>query len=138
MRGVSLILLFMVGGVAAQSQSQSQSQIRQWQKTIAGASSTGYAAPATIQRNGARSTMEVLVDYQKPPFDGNNLPYLSLTMRNEYDCDAQQFRVLAISSHSGNMGRGDKPYQTDEPGEWEPVTAGSIQKELWEVACEKR
>jgi surface-adhesin protein E len=137
MHSVRLILLFLLSGGAAALSQAIHAQTEQWQKVVAGANSTAYADPATIQNDGARSTMGVLIDYQKPPFDGNNLPYLSLTMHNEYDCDARQFRVLAISSHSGNMGRGDKPYQTDEPGEWESITAGTVQKSLWKVACEK-
>lgn len=111
--------------------------LAEWEKVVSGHNATGYVDRATVRKNGSSVTMQVLIDYQKPPFDGNNLPYLSLTMRNEYHCDEHRFRVLTITSHSAHMGGGTKPYNTDEPGEWETVPTTSIQKTLWEIACGK-
>jgi hypothetical protein len=108
-----------------------------WEKVADGVNSTGYADRASIQKSAASVIMQVLIDYQKPPFDGNNLPYLSLTMRNEYHCSNRQFRVLIITSHAGHMGNGAQPYKTDEPSEWEMVPTTSIQNALWEIACGK-
>lgn len=127
MRNVILILLLATIGfdVAAQ-----------WRKVGEGSNSTSYVDPASLRKNGNQTAIAVLIDFQKPPFDGNNLPYLSLTMQNEYDCVQKQFRVLAIASHAGNMGRGEQPYQTSEPGDWEPVALGTVQKDLWKAACE--
>lgn len=110
---------------------------KKWQQVVTGASSTGYADAGSIQRSGATASMQVLIDYPKPPFDGNNLPYRSLTMRNEYHCEEARFRVLSIASHTSNMGHGERPYTSDEAGEWEAVTNASIQKELWKLACAK-
>jgi len=129
MRGVILILLLATAtlGVAAQ-----------WRKVGEGANSTSYVDPDTVRKSGNQTSMAVLIDFQKPPFDGNNLRYSSLTMQSEYDCTQKQFRVLAIASHTGNMGRGERPYQTSEPSDWEPVALGTVQKDLWEAACDGR
>lgn len=108
-----------------------------WQQVVSGVNSTGYADADNIQRSGAIATMQVLIDYPKPPFDGNNLPYRSLTMKNEYQCEEGRFRVLSIASHAANMGRGERPFTSDEASEWEVVTNASIQKELWKLACVK-
>lgn len=112
----------------------------EWQPVVTGANSTAYADAATIRRVDAMATMQVLIDYRKPPFDGNNLPYLSLTMRNEYRCTdaaggAPQYRVLAIASHADHMGRGARPFVTDEAGEWETVSPHTVQQDLWKLAC---
>jgi hypothetical protein len=112
--------------------------LAEWDKVASGANSTGYVDRASIRKSDTSVTMQVLIDYQKPPFDGNNLPYLSLTMRNEYHCSNRQFRVLLITSHTGNMGNGAQPYKTDEPSEWETVPSTSIQKAFWEIACGKK
>jgi hypothetical protein len=107
----------------------------EWQAIVRGATSTGYADTSSIRRSGTIVTMRVLVDYPKPPFDGNNLQYRSLTMRNEYDCGQTRFRVLSITSHSGNMAQGERPYTTDETGEWEAISPHTVQRALWHRAC---
>lgn len=128
MRKPILLLLIALGCSQAKAE---------WQAVASGVNSSGYADTGSIRRDGASAVMRVLIDYEKPPFDGNNLPYRSLTMRNEYDCDIARFRVLDIASHSENMGGGEQPYTTSEPGEWEPVSLTSIQKDLWKLACKK-
>jgi hypothetical protein len=135
-----LVPLLVIASHRAQAADEAQGAPRvneKWQQIVSGVNSTGYADADNIQRKGATATMQVLIDYPKPPFDGNNLPYRSLTMRNEYQCEEGRFRVLSIASHAGNMGSGERPYASDEAGEWEAVTNASIQKELWKLACAK-
>lgn len=96
---------------------------------------TTYADLSTLQKNADIATMWVLVDFDKAPFDGNNLPYLSLKMSVEYHCTATQFRVLKLTSFAGHMATGKQPYVSVEPGEWQAVPPGTIQKPLWDVAC---
>jgi hypothetical protein len=122
---VSLLVLAWSGAIYA----------GEWREVVRGVNSTGYADVDSIRRAGAVTAMRVLVDYPKPPFDGNNLPYRSLTMLNEYQCQEKRFRVLTITSHVGNMGGGERPYTTDEPGAWETVSPQTIQNELWALAC---
>lgn len=118
----------LLAAIAASAQAQ-------WQEVVRGANSTAYADPGSIRRGDAAATMQVLIDYEKPPFDGNNLPYLSLTMHNEYRCDDAQFRVLAIASHEQHMGRGERPFTSSEPAEWEKVSPNTVQRDLWKMAC---
>lgn len=107
----------------------------EWRQVVSAANSTAYADPTSIRRGAAAATMRVLIDYRKPPFDGNNLPYLSLTMRNEYSCGDGRFRVLEITSHAGPMGSGERPFTTDEPGAWEIVSPHTVQQDLLKLAC---
>lgn len=106
-----------------------------WQRVAAGANVTAYADIDSVRRNGPLVSLRALLDFAKPPFDGNNLPYLSLTMRNEYHCGEKRYRSLSITSHAGHMASGERPYTTEEPGAWEPVRDTSIQKDLFELAC---
>ncbi|MDB6062807.1 MAG: hypothetical protein JWM78_2910, partial [Verrucomicrobiaceae bacterium] len=98
----------------------------------------GYADLDTLRKTGNNAALWILVDFEKPPFDGNNLRYLSLKMHNEYDCERAQFRVLSMTSYSEKMARGEQRYKSDEAGEWESISPKTIQKKLWEVACGKR
>lgn len=106
-----------------------------WRRVASGVNVTAYADVDSVIRDGPLVSLRALLDFAKPPFDGNNLPYLSLTMRNEYRCDERRYRSLSITSHAGHMASGERPYTTDEPGAWEAVRSTSIQKDLFELAC---
>lgn len=109
----------------------------EWSKVSGTHNKTTYADLETRQKIGDIATMWVLVNFDKAPFDGNNLPYLSLKMNVEYQCVATQFRVLKLTSFAGHMATGKQPYTSVDPGEWQAVPPGTIQKPLWDVACKK-
>lgn len=97
--------------------------------------SVGYADLDSIQKSGDITSMKILIDYEQPPFDGNNLSYRSLTLTVEYHCTTKQFRTLKLTSYLGRMATGQKPYHSEEPNEWQPVPASSIQDSFWKTAC---
>jgi hypothetical protein len=107
----------------------------EWKKIDTGYRSTAYADIETLRKQNNIATMTVLIDFEKPPFDGNNLPYLSLKMIVEYDCKTPQFRAMQITSHAGHMATGEKPYVSAEPQPWESIPEKSMQKSLWKTAC---
>lgn len=109
--------------------------LAEWTKVFSGYNPTAYADLATLTRDGDIATMWVLVDFKKVPFDGNNLPYLSLKMKTEYHCKKTEFRFLELASYSGHMATGHKPYTSEEPSAWQPANDQGIQKPLWDVAC---
>ncbi len=109
--------------------------VADWQQIISTYQSIGYVDRDSLQRSGDITAMHVLIDYEKPPFDGNNLSYRSLTLHSEYNCATRQFRTLTLTSHAGNMATGAKPYRSGEPGEWQTPPAKSIQEEFWKEAC---
>lgn len=110
----------------------------EWTKVTTTYQSTGYADLKSIHKNGDIASMDTLIDYEKVPFDGNNLPYRSLKMKSEYNCATRQFRTLILDSYTGNMATGQRPYKSTEPDEWQPVLPRYTQDALWEVACRKR
>ena len=109
-----------------------------WVKAARGFNSTSYVDPATLQRSDNTATMWVLTDYENQPFDGDNLPYLSVKMLMEYDCQGGRFRSLEISSFSGRMATGHKPYTSSERGEWKTISPTNVQHKLWDMVCAKQ
>lgn len=99
--------------------------------------SKGYADFNSLQKRGDVTSMNVLIDYEKPPFDGNNLSYRSLKQKAEYNCATKQFRTLELTSYANNMGKGHRPYHASESSEWQAVQAKSIQEDFWKAACKK-
>lgn len=110
----------------------------EWKEVTRTYQSTGYIDPDSIEKQGDTVSIKALIDYRKPPFDGNNLSYRSLTLISEYHCVNKQFRTLVLTSHLGNMASGHKPFHSDEPGEWHSIPATSIQGAFWKEACEKK
>lgn len=109
-----------------------------WTKVTTGYQSTSYADIGSLKKIGDIASIDVLVDYVKVPFDGNNLPYLSLKMKSEYNCATKQFRTVTITSYSGHMGTGDRPYTSSEADEWQPVLPKHNQAALWKAACKEK
>ena len=124
-KSVVIFLLIAASGTA----------LGEWTKVTAGYQSTSYADKGTLQKTGDVVAMDVLVDYVKVPFDGNNLPYLSLKMKGEYNCATKQFRTINLTSYSGHMGTGAKPYTSTEADEWQTVLPKHNQDALWKAAC---
>ena len=100
---------------------------------------TVYADPATIRREGNLAKMWHLLDLKTvriaPGIKRHR--YLSSKSRNEYDCDVQLTRVLLRSWYSGNMGRGYVVYRSHKRGHWQPVPPESAADLLWHIACEQ-
>lgn len=108
----------------------------EWKPATKTYQSVGYVDRSSIQKRDDVVSMNILIDYEKPPFDGNNLSYRSLTLNSEYNCTTKQFRTLKLTSYLGNMASGHRPYHSDEPSEWQTVSATSIQEGFWKTACE--
>lgn len=95
-----------------------------------------YADYATIRKAGSMVKMWSLTDYTDER-KGIGHKYLSSKVQGEYDCKEEQYRILYITRHSGNMGRGEAINSIVGPSQWEPVAPESIAKMLWEVACKE-
>ena len=75
-----------------------------------------------------------LFDYKTPQISPDGKSYMSLSNKVEYNCEAQQMRVLFSETYTKNMGSGQK-INTYAAGEWKPVLLGSINGVMWETAC---
>jgi len=124
---VLVVLLAMVCGNAAPA----------WVKISISGSTTGYADPETIVREGDTVKMMALMDYATPP-DKNEI-YLSTRKLSEYDCKEQKQRTVTVAAYSGHMGTGDLVNSATDPSrDWRPLIPGSVAEILWKVACAPR
>lgn len=100
---------------------------------------TVYADPATIRREGNIAQMWHLLDFKTARIapGPKRYRYLSSKSHNEYDCDVQLTRVLLRSWYSGHMGKGYVVYRSHKHGRWEPVPPESAAELLWRTACEQ-
>lgn len=98
---------------------------------------TTYANPDTIRRKGDRVKMWELFDFKTAEHVAGK-SHLSFKMQNEYDCTEARTRRLAGTFFSGNMGRGKVVYSNATKDKWGPVPPGSVNQDLWKLACSKK
>lgn len=95
-----------------------------------------YVDPDTIRKNGHRVKVWELVDSKTVAYSKSDKPsYLSIKLQHEYDCKEEQYRSLALSYHSGNMGSGKVSDSDADTTKWEPVPPRSMAETMWKFAC---
>ena len=98
---------------------------------------TLYVNPDTIRRKEEMVRMWVLTDYKSIRIlQGES--YLSIKGQEEYDCDEERSRDLALMAFSGNMGGGKAVYSTSREGTWAPVALKTVGHVMWKFACGKK
>ncbi len=105
-----------------------------------GASDSGttvYADPATIRREGDQVKMLVLFDFKTKQTKAD-VSYLSAQAQMEYDCAEQRFEGHAVLYFSGNMGNGQLLDRSSGKGKRLRVSPGSLDHDLWKLACGKK
>ena len=93
--------------------------------------------PDTIQRKGTLAELWVLYD-SKITQAGRGGPLRSTKAQGEFNCEAGQSRILAVTDFSGNEGSGKVVYSNSDQQEWVPVVPSSLGITLWKVACNKQ
>jgi hypothetical protein len=94
---------------------------------------TVYADLSTIERTGNEVKMWEIMDYRSVQEAGDN--YLSSKSLRVYDCEKEQFGLVAFWVYSGHMASGSVVYSSDVPGKLRPVEPDSIGETLWTTAC---
>ena len=105
-----------------------------------GASDSGtsvYADPATIRREGDLVKMLVLFDFKTKQTKGD-VSYFSAKAQMEYDCAEQRYEGHAALYYSGNMGNGTLLDRSSGKGRWVRISRGSLDHDLWKLACGKK
>jgi len=97
---------------------------------------TVYANPPSIRKNADIVKMWVLYDYKSLKRSGFDW-YLSAKLREEYDCNNDQLRIVDFSWHDRNMGDGRVVYSDTNTLSWEPVAPDSLDEVKWKYACGK-
>ena len=105
-----------------------------------GASDSGttvYADPATMRREGDLVKMLVLFDFKTKQTKAD-VSYLSAKAQMEYDCAEQRFEGHMVMYFSGNMGNGQLLDRSSGKGKRLRVAPGSLDHDLWKLACGKK
>lgn len=96
---------------------------------------TAYADLDSARKAYSRVKMWVLFDYNvEQKISGAN--FLSEKIRREYDCEAEQMRMLTFSLFSWNMEKGDLVRSYNQPQKWVKIQPDSIDKLEWKAACQ--
>jgi len=108
----------------------------EWVEVGGNENTTVYADLATIRKAGNKAEMWGLVDLKNAE-TRTSKPYLSTKLQIEFDCQKEQYRFLALSSHSENMGKGETVYTDNAVADWKTIQPSSAVKTLWKTACRK-
>jgi hypothetical protein len=98
---------------------------------------TVYADSATMRREGDLVKMLVLFDFKTKQTKAD-VSYLSAKAQMEYDCAEQRFEGHAVLYYSGNMGNGQLLDRSSGKGRRLRVSPGSLDHDLWKLACDKK
>ena len=116
----------------------SSSALAEWVPIIRSELAIYYVDATSIRRDGNKIKMLELVDYKKAKLAGNGKPYLSIKFQTEYDCRAEQYRILFFTSSSENMGAGDVVSSKNYTSEWLPTLTENIAEAMRKYGCGKR
>jgi hypothetical protein len=98
---------------------------------------TVYADPVTMRREGDLVKMLVLFDFKRKQTKVD-ISYLSAKAEMEYDCAEQRFEGHVVLYYSGNMGNGQLLDRSSGKGRWLRASPGSLDHDLWKLACGKK
>ena len=114
--------------------------IAEWVQIGQNAHSTLFVEPKTLEKSEGRwfapsvFKMWDMASFANPQSVGG-MTFLSKKSLSEYDCKETKWRVLSLSFHAGNMGRGDVLASYSAPQQWEPVPPSSVISRFWRYAC---
>lgn len=90
-----------------------------------------------MRRGGDLVKMLVLFDF-KSKQTKSDISYLSAKVEMEYDCAEQRFEGHAVLYYSGNMGNGQLLDRSSGKGRRLRASPGSLDHDLWKLACGKK
>ncbi len=103
---------------------------------------TVYSDPTAIRREGDLVTLEILVDWKW--MQGNvgmgiyPGPHRFFSTKNtkQFDCAEKRVRLLAFTEYYGRMATGRAAAGYVDQDNWLPVEPESVNRALWELACD--
>lgn len=93
--------------------------------------STFYIDLATIRKEGNLRRVWEVLDLKQRRKDGE----LSYRVRNEYDCKQERYRILSITSHSGQMAKGEILESSSSPAPWRDIPPDTTAKDSLKLVC---
>lgn len=99
---------------------------------------TVYANRATIHNKGKMAKIWKLIDYKETYKFGDEPAFKSTMHQTEYDCEEEQYRSLASSVYSENMGKGNVTSSDSDISKWFPISPGDVEEAMLKIACKNR
>jgi hypothetical protein len=117
----------------------SSSVFAKWEKIASSADGkiTYYADDAKPRTAGGKTEVLTLTDYQEPQVAPGDQKYLSLKVREEFNCANETARHLDLEAYSENMGAGKVVGREKSPAKWRTVSHESLEEDMRKFACGK-
>jgi hypothetical protein len=99
-----------------------------------------YADKGSIVRKGSIAKMWSIFDFKSARASASVKGKFILSNKGQsaYDCSEEKVRVLATSTHTKGLGKGDIVYSNYSiEDDWEAIAPDSIDKLLFNIACGK-
>jgi len=94
---------------------------------------TFYVDSDSIRKDGNLRKAWEIQDLKKRNKDGE----MSRRMRVEYDCKNERSRILAFSTHSEGMARGEILFSASQVGSWREIPPGTIGELYLKFVCSR-
>ncbi len=107
----------------------------EWVEIGVNGKTTQYVDSSSIRAKGNTMTAWTLIDAKTPDRIDQDEPHLSTKVQEEYNCPEEQFRVLAVSTHSKNMGQGRVIKFNINPTPWVAVPPDSFAALKFKLLC---
>ena len=101
-----------------------------------GKSST-YADPDTLQTLGTRVQLMTLTDYQEAQVISADKKFMSVTMKDEFNCDNASGRHLNLTAMSDNMGKGSTVAVEMKPAPLRQIRESTADADMLRFACQR-
>lgn len=110
----------------------------EWTPLTEGDSVYLYVDKSTIRKRGNIIKFWTMADRKSPKKRPDGREYRSAASLEEYNCEGEQARTIALTLYSQAMGKGEVVGSSNTPyAEWEPVVPGSLGMTMLKFACEE-
>ena len=116
----------------------STSAMAEWTLVGSGNGYDAYVNLSTIRRIGNKVKVWTLTDYKKIQKEIDEQAYLSSSIQQGLDCEAETHSFLYIMRYSDNMGGGKVISSEGMSGMDYPIPPDSIGEALWKIACSNK
>lgn len=93
-----------------------------------------YVNPSLIDGSRRGKILWLMSSYKTPKHFGGK-KFQSMLSQYEYNCSAEEYRILAYSLHSGKTGGGKELQADTNVEEWRKIPQRSADKTLFEKVC---
>jgi hypothetical protein len=108
--------------------------LAEWAPFVTTEDAVVYADRANARRDGSVVRVTSVSDVKRPITVKEGVVH-SVVAVEEYDCRQRQLKVLSLVFHAAPKGEGKVVMRGGPPGEWGPVTKGSLAETKWQVVC---